>query len=147
MVGVDDTMLEDLHDRDSAIRLHQLIRERLTAREAEIIRLRYGLGGTVPLTQRGGCLLFRYLPDLMYPALKSVLWKNCGQGSAVLPAPKAPHGSEQSLFADTDTLTLPNDYYQPQPEPVHSGHLECDAVLRFTCIRYIVLLQIQRGLF
>lgn len=52
VVGVDDTMLEDLHDRDSAIRLHQLIRERLTAREAEIIRLRYGLGGTVPLTQR-----------------------------------------------------------------------------------------------
>ena len=52
VVGVDDTMLEDLHDRDSALRLHQLIRERLTAREAEIVRLRYGLGGTVPLTQR-----------------------------------------------------------------------------------------------
>lgn len=27
-------------------------RERLTTREAEIIRLRYGLGGTIPLTQR-----------------------------------------------------------------------------------------------
>ena len=52
MVGVDDTMLEELHDRDSVLRLHQLIRERLTAREAEIVRLRYGLGGTVPLTQR-----------------------------------------------------------------------------------------------
>ena len=52
IVGVDDTMLEDLHDRDNALRLHHLVRERLTAREAEIVRLRYGLGGTVPLTQR-----------------------------------------------------------------------------------------------
>jgi RNA polymerase sporulation-specific sigma factor len=52
VVGVDDTMLEDLHDRDSALRLRQLVQDRLTAREAEIIRLRYGLGGTIPLTQR-----------------------------------------------------------------------------------------------
>ena len=52
VVGVDDTMLEDLHDRDSALRLHRLVAECLTAREAEIIRLRYGLGGTIPLTQR-----------------------------------------------------------------------------------------------
>ena len=52
VVGVDDTMLEDIHDRDSALRLRQLVQERLTPREAEIIRLRYGLGGTVPLTQR-----------------------------------------------------------------------------------------------
>ena len=49
---MDDTMLDDIHDRDSALRLHQIIRERLTTREAEIIRLRYGLGGTIPLTQR-----------------------------------------------------------------------------------------------
>jgi len=52
VVGVDDTMLEDLHDRDNALLLHKLIAERLTVREAKIIRLRYGLGGTVPLTQR-----------------------------------------------------------------------------------------------
>lgn len=52
VVGVDDTMLDDIHDRDSALRLRQLIRENLTPREAEIVRLRYGLGGTVPLTQR-----------------------------------------------------------------------------------------------
>ena len=52
VVGVDDTMLEDLHDRDSAEKVRGLVRERLTARESEIIRLRYGLGGTVPLTQR-----------------------------------------------------------------------------------------------
>lgn len=52
VVGVEDTMLEDLHDRDNALRLHALLSQCLTAREAEIIRLRYGLGGTVPLTQR-----------------------------------------------------------------------------------------------
>ena len=52
VVGVDDTMLDDLHDRDNAIRLRKLINEVLSARESEIIRLRYGLGGTLPLTQR-----------------------------------------------------------------------------------------------
>lgn len=52
VVGIEDTMLEDLYDRDSAYRVRQLVGECLTAREAEIIRLRYGLGGTVPLTQR-----------------------------------------------------------------------------------------------
>lgn len=52
VVGVDDTMLEDLHDRDNAQRLRKLVRENLTEREGEIIRLRYGLGGTIPLTQR-----------------------------------------------------------------------------------------------
>ena len=34
VIGVDDTMLEDLHDRDSALRLHKLVREKLTSREA-----------------------------------------------------------------------------------------------------------------
>lgn len=52
VVGVDDTMLEDLHDRESAKKVRRLVKERLTAREAEIIRLRYGLGGSIPLTQR-----------------------------------------------------------------------------------------------
>ena len=52
VIGMDDTMLEDLYDRDSALRLRQLVHRCLTRREAEIIRLRYGLGGTVPLTQR-----------------------------------------------------------------------------------------------
>ena len=53
VIGVDDTMLEDLYDRDSAHRLRRLVRkECLTQRESEVIRLRYGLGGTVPLTQR-----------------------------------------------------------------------------------------------
>ena len=52
VVGVDDTMLEDLYTRDNTILLHQLIQERLTPREAKIIRLRYGLSGALPLTQR-----------------------------------------------------------------------------------------------
>ena len=49
---MDDTMLEDLHDRENALRVRRLVRDCLTGREAEIIRLRYGLGGTLPLTQR-----------------------------------------------------------------------------------------------
>ena len=58
VVGVDDTMLEDLHDRDNALRLRHLVGEVLTPREAEIIRLRYGLGGTIPLTQREAASTF-----------------------------------------------------------------------------------------
>ena len=52
VVGVEDTMLDDLHDRDSTLRLRRLVQEALSPRESEIIRLRYGLGGTIPLTQR-----------------------------------------------------------------------------------------------
>ncbi len=52
VIGVEDTMLDDLHDRDNASRLRQLVDQCLSDREARIVRLRYGLGGTVPLTQR-----------------------------------------------------------------------------------------------
>lgn len=52
VVGVDDTMLDDISDRENALRLRRLVRDCLSARESEIVRLRYGLGGTVPLTQR-----------------------------------------------------------------------------------------------
>lgn len=51
VVGVEDTLLDDLHDRESAERVRALVDE-LPAREGEIIRLRYGLGGGLPLTQR-----------------------------------------------------------------------------------------------
>ena len=67
VVGVDDTMLDDIHDRDSALRLRQLVDQCLTAREARIIRLRYGLGGTIPLTQREVGLLLRHLTELCIP--------------------------------------------------------------------------------
>ena len=52
VVGVDDTMLDDISDRENALQLRRLVRDCLSARESEIIRLRYGLGGTVPLYQR-----------------------------------------------------------------------------------------------
>ena len=52
VVGVEDTMLDDLDMKESHIRIRQLVEQCLTEREADIIRLRYGLGGTVPLTQR-----------------------------------------------------------------------------------------------
>ena len=52
VVGMDDTMLEDLSDRENAARIRILVEECLDRREAEIIRLRFGLGGTLPLTQR-----------------------------------------------------------------------------------------------
>ena len=52
VVGVDDTMLEDLHDRENRVRIRRLVAERLTEREAQLIRLRYGLDGHAPRTQR-----------------------------------------------------------------------------------------------
>ena len=52
VVGMDDTMLDEISDRDSAQRVRVLVDQCLTQREAEIVRLRFGLGGTLPLTQR-----------------------------------------------------------------------------------------------
>jgi len=59
VVGVEDTMLDDLYDRDSALRLRKLVEEQLNPREAEVIRLRYGLGGGLPLTQREVAAAFK----------------------------------------------------------------------------------------
>lgn len=52
VVGVEDTMLDDLDMRESHIRVRQLVDKCLTEREADIIRQRYGLGGKPPRTQR-----------------------------------------------------------------------------------------------
>ena len=52
VVGVEDTMLEDLDARETHLRLRKLVRECLTEREADIIERRYGLGGHKPKTQR-----------------------------------------------------------------------------------------------
>ena len=52
IVGVEDTMLEDLDARETCQRLRRLIRSRLTEREADIIERRYGLRGRRPQTQR-----------------------------------------------------------------------------------------------
>ena len=52
VVGKSDTMLDDLQDRDDRILVRRLVAERLTEREADIIRRRYGLDGHMPQTQR-----------------------------------------------------------------------------------------------
>ena len=52
VVGRNDTLLEDLQDKDDRALLRRLVAERLTEREADIIRRRYGLEGHPPLTQR-----------------------------------------------------------------------------------------------
>lgn len=52
IVGVEDTMLDDLDTRESHIRVRQLVDQCLTEREADIIRQRYGLNGKTPRTQR-----------------------------------------------------------------------------------------------
>ena len=52
VVGVEDTMLDDLDNRDTCLRLRRLVEKCLTEREADIIRHRYGLRGTIPKTQR-----------------------------------------------------------------------------------------------
>ncbi len=52
VVGVEDTMLEDLDARESGLKVRRLVEEVLTEREADVIRQRYGLGGAKPRTQR-----------------------------------------------------------------------------------------------
>ena len=52
VVGKSDTMLEDLQDKDDRALVRRLVAERLTEREADVIRRRYGLDGRVPQTQR-----------------------------------------------------------------------------------------------
>ena len=52
VVGVEDTMLDDLEAKDTCLQLRRLVRERLTEREADIVEQRYGLCGRAPRTQR-----------------------------------------------------------------------------------------------
>lgn len=52
VISVDDTMLEDLDAKESCVKVRQCVATCLTGREAEVIRLRYGLDGGEPLTQR-----------------------------------------------------------------------------------------------
>ena len=52
IVGVEDTMLEDLQEKENCIRLRQLVKSCLTEQEAYIIRHRYGLDGVQPKIQR-----------------------------------------------------------------------------------------------
>ena len=94
VVGVDDTMLDDIHDRDSALRLHQIIRERLTTREAEIIRL-VRAGRHHPPDPEGNCRLLRDFPVLCVPHRKAGAGK-AAPGAAGRPC--APAGPAEAPF-------------------------------------------------
>lgn len=52
VISVDDTMLDDLDIRDACLKVRRCVAKCLTERETNIIRLRYGLDGRKPLTQR-----------------------------------------------------------------------------------------------
>jgi RNA polymerase sporulation-specific sigma factor len=52
VVSVDDTMLDDLSSREMREELRRAMKDTLTEREAEIIGKRYGIGYSVPKTQR-----------------------------------------------------------------------------------------------
>lgn len=52
ILGSEEDMFEDLLKSDRAGALREAVATALDPREREIIRLRYGLGGTRPLTQR-----------------------------------------------------------------------------------------------
>ena len=52
VVGVEDTMMEELDTKDTYARLRRLVKECLTEREMDIIQQRYRLNGRPPRTQR-----------------------------------------------------------------------------------------------
>ena len=52
VISVDDNMLEELDAKDSCIKVRKCVETCLTEREADIIRMRFGLDGAAPLTQR-----------------------------------------------------------------------------------------------
>lgn len=52
VVCMDDDMLERLNLREACGKVRRCVETSLTHREAKIIRLRYGLDGQQPLTQR-----------------------------------------------------------------------------------------------
>lgn len=52
IVGTEDTMCSDLQDKEDGALVRALVHRELTRREREIITLRYGLGGSMPKTQR-----------------------------------------------------------------------------------------------
>jgi len=69
-------MLENISAVETYTRLRELVQERLTERECEIITMRYGLGGCLPKTQRevaGVCGISRsYVSRIEKRALKKL---------------------------------------------------------------------------
>ena len=93
VVSVEDTMLEDLYDRDSALRLRTLVQEVLTKRESEIIRMRYGLGGRLPMTQREVASVFHISRSYVSRIEKKAL----GKLREAMEVPSSSGNSGQSL--------------------------------------------------
>ena len=52
VLSVDDNMLEELHAKDSCVKIRRCAARCLEEREKQIVDLRYGLSGRAPLTQR-----------------------------------------------------------------------------------------------
>ena len=52
VISVDDNMLEDLDTKESCLKVRQCVETCLNPREADIIRMRFGLDGAKPMTQR-----------------------------------------------------------------------------------------------
>ena len=52
VVGEEEDMLESITRRESVEALSKAVEAVLTPQERQVVRLRYGLGGTVPLRQR-----------------------------------------------------------------------------------------------
>ena len=52
VISVDDNLLEDLDARDACAKVRRCVDTCLDEREAMVIRLRYGIGGRPPMTQR-----------------------------------------------------------------------------------------------
>ena len=73
VVGVDDTMLSDLQDREDSVLVRRLVRECLTDREREIVTLRYGSAKS----QKNSAS-----QEAMSPASKSGRWKSSKKPSA-----------------------------------------------------------------
>ena len=93
VVSVEDTMLEDLYDRDSALRLRTLVQEVLTKRESEIIQMRYGLGGRLPMTQREVASVFHISRSYVSRIEKKAL----GKLREAMEVPSSSGNSGQSL--------------------------------------------------
>ena len=58
VVGEEDTMLEELQDKENRQLIRHLVAEVLTEREADVIRRRYGLDGRLPQTQKQVAALY-----------------------------------------------------------------------------------------
>ena len=67
ILAEDDDMAERIGDSEECRRVRDFVDSALSEREARIIRLRYGLDGSPPLTQRGNRGALPHLAELCIP--------------------------------------------------------------------------------